>query len=89
MSSIKAPGIALAMTAATVFLTGCASTGDSNSVESEQVALVKCGGVNVCKGHNDCKSANNQCAGSASCKGKGFVLLPEKACGDVGGEIVP
>ena len=43
--------------------------------------------VNVCKGHNDCKTADNACAGHATCKGTGFVGMPAKACGDVGGEV--
>lgn len=51
-----------------------------------KVNLVRCYGVNVCKGHNDCKTANNACAGHASCKGQGFVDLPAKSCADVGGK---
>jgi len=49
--------------------------------------LIHCNGVNVCKGHNDCGTANNDCAGHASCKGQGFVAIPAKACGDVGGKV--
>ena len=48
--------------------------------------LSHCYNVNKCNGHNDCKTANNACAGRASCKGSGFVAMPEKACGDVGGK---
>jgi len=50
-----------------------------------QADLTKCYDVNVCKGHNDCKTASNACAGHASCKGSGWVSMPAKACGDVGG----
>lgn len=49
--------------------------------------LVHCSGVNVCKGHNDCKTAANACAGHGSCKGQGFVAIPAKSCGDVGGKV--
>jgi hypothetical protein len=49
--------------------------------------LVHCYGANVCKGHNDCKTADNACGGHASCKGTGFVAMPSKSCGDVGGKI--
>ena len=49
--------------------------------------LSKCYGVNTCGGHNDCKTAKNSCAGHASCKGTGFVAMPAKACGDVGGKV--
>ena len=48
--------------------------------------LIHCYGVNKCGGHNDCATANNACAGKASCKGTGFVAMPAKACGDVGGK---
>ena len=47
--------------------------------------LSKCYGVNQCKGHNDCSGANHSCKGQASCKGTGFVLVPAKACTDIGG----
>ncbi len=48
--------------------------------------LEHCYGVNKCAGHNDCKTAENACAGHASCKGHGFVAMPAKACGDIGGK---
>lgn len=49
--------------------------------------LAHCYNVNVCKGHNDCKTADNACGGHATCKGSGFVSMPAKACGDIGGEV--
>ncbi|MBM7074462.1 hypothetical protein JQC92_20965 [Shewanella sp. 202IG2-18] len=48
--------------------------------------LVKCYGVNICKGHNDCKTDKNACGGHASCKGTGFVMAPAKSCADIGGK---
>lgn len=56
--------------------------GEINTAE-----LVHCHGVNVCKGHNDCSGAANSCKGQSSCKGTGFVGLPAKACGDIGGTV--
>ncbi len=55
--------------------------------EVTKADLVHCNGVNICGGHNDCGTAGNDCAGKASCKGTGFVAMPAKACGDVGGEV--
>lgn len=49
--------------------------------------LIKCYGVNVCKGHNDCKTASNACSGHATCKGSGWVAAPEKGCKDIGGTV--
>lgn len=49
--------------------------------------LVHCYGVNVCGGHNDCATAEHACAGQGSCKGTGFVAIPSKSCGDIGGKV--
>lgn len=79
-------GVALAIAAAG--MVGCAQTGaTSSSAQAATTDLVHCYGVNQCGGHNDCKTANNACAGHASCKGAGFVAMPSKACGDVGGKV--
>ncbi len=85
------PGAALALAVAS--MVGCASYGGSSNSAAAPAAsggttdLVHCYGVNVCKGHNDCGTATNSCAGHASCHGTGFVAMPSKACGDVGGKI--
>ncbi|WP_064435977.1 BufA2 family periplasmic bufferin-type metallophore [Pseudoalteromonas neustonica] len=73
-------------------LVGCNSTDADTSAASvanmnSTTDLVHCYDVNVCGGHNDCKTADNACSGQASCKGTGFVAMPSKACGDVGGAI--
>ena len=84
----KMSGIALAVAAAG-FAAGCTTTQSSSSgasASANSTDLVHCYGVNQCGGHNDCKTAENACAGQAACKGHGFVAMPSKACGDVGGE---
>ena len=83
-------GASLALAAAS--MVGCAAlSGDNNdsanSASAKTTDLVHCYDVNVCGGHNDCKTAGNACAGQASCKGQGFVAMPSKACGDVGGKV--
>jgi len=82
-------GFAVAVAAAAI--AGCsatAGTGNSSAAASANTTdLVHCAGVNVCKGHNDCGGADNGCAGQASCKGTGFVTMPAKACGDIGGKV--
>lgn len=77
----KMTGVALAIAAAG--MVGCAQTGGTAAQTTD---LVHCYGVNQCGGHNDCKTADNACGGHASCKGTGFVAMPSKACGDVGGQ---
>ena len=84
-------GVAMALAAATL-MAGCQGKDEANSTASMPAAtamtdLTHCYGVNVCGGHNDCKGADNACAGKASCKGQGFVTLPAKACGDIGGAV--
>lgn len=54
---------------------------------SGQEAIVKCFGVNKCKGHNDCKTASNACKGHASCKGQGFIKMSQHACEEIGGSV--
>lgn len=86
----KASGVTLAM--AIAGLVGCAANSNGNAQSATTMAaaaktdLMHCYSANVCKGHNDCKTAANACAGHGSCKGEGFVAMPAKACGDVGGE---
>tara|TARA_B100001063_G_scaffold171948_1_gene161125 strand:+ start:340 stop:795 length:456 start_codon:yes stop_codon:yes gene_type:complete len=80
-------GLAVAFAAAAI--AGCSATANTNTTAAaaNTTDLVHCAGVNVCKGHNDCGGASNACAGQASCKGSGFVVMPSKACGDVGGKV--
>ena len=88
----KLSGVALALAAAGL-IAGCSTGTDSSNAnaasaaEGDTVELAHCYGVNTCKGHNDCGTANNDCGGKASCKGTGFVAMPEKACNDIGGEV--
>ena len=85
--SLKASGVAMALAAAGM-LGGCQSNpSGSASAEVAKADMAHCYGVNACGGHNDCKSANNSCKGQASCKGQGFVAMPTKACGDIGGKV--
>lgn len=83
----KASGVALALAAAAL-VSGCQGSGSSKSASTAKVDLVECHGVNACGGHNDCKTSSNACAGHASCKGTGWLAMPAKACGDVGGKTV-
>ena len=59
-------GAMIALGAAALILSGCASSGaktaDSGSTNEA------CVGVNSCKGTSDCKTAGNDCKGQGSCK---------------------
>lgn len=89
----KYTGVTMAMMVAGLAGANAAPTSGTTEVVATQAGaggasdLVHCYDVNICGGHNDCKTAANACAGHASCKGTGFVAMPSKACGDVGGKI--
>ncbi|MFC6632966.1 hypothetical protein [Microbulbifer taiwanensis] len=79
-------GASLALAAAGLITSGATLADGDPAAKGESTDLVHCYGVNTCGGHNDCKTADNDCAGKSSCKGKGFVAMPSKACTDVGGK---
>jgi hypothetical protein len=79
----KLTGTALAMAAAGLVGMAGATPAIAAGATTD---MVHCYGVNTCKGHNDCKTAENNCAGHATCKGHGFVAMPAKSCGDIGGK---
>ncbi len=51
-------------------------------------AMVKCGGVNECKGKGTCSGADNSCKSHNECKGKGWVELSPQECSTQGGTVV-
>jgi hypothetical protein len=81
-------GVALALMAASMAMSGPVAAGAKTTAVSDKVDLVHCSGVNQCKGHNDCKTASNACKGHGSCKGTGFVVASKVACGDIGGSVI-
>jgi len=82
----KLGGFAIALAAAG--LAGCnAAATNTTASAGGTVEAVHCYDVNQCKGMNDCGGANNACKGQGSCKGSGFVGMPAKACGDIGGKV--
>jgi hypothetical protein len=82
MTNQKSLAKKLATTTALVFSTVVASSVYANT------HMVKCEGVNSCKGHGSCKTAMNSCKGQNSCKGKGHIEMTEKECHDKGGHMM-
>jgi hypothetical protein len=76
----KIARMAIAASAAALFIAGCANTGTSATA-----AKIACDGANQCKGMSDCKTATSECAGQNDCKGVGFVSLSSIECKKVGG----
>lgn len=71
----KFTGVALATAAALAFSTVSMSTASAG-----EAAMVKCEGVNSCKGKSACKTATSECKGHNSCSGKGFLELSKADC---------
>ena len=74
MEGRKILGMAVAASAAALFITGCASMGGGTE------AKTACNGGNACKGQSECKGANSSCKGQNACKGQGFVNLTSDEC---------
>lgn len=78
-------GLALATTAAALFSTGLMTT----TVQAADDGMVKCAGVNSCKGSSECKTAKSECKGHNSCKGQGWVSKKTAAeCTSAGGTVL-
>ena len=85
----KMGGAAVAVAAAGLFLSGCASTGQSGGdMSMADSSSVHCNGVNSCKGKTACKSANNDCKGKNSCKGHGWLKTSKTDCEAKGGTVM-
>jgi hypothetical protein len=68
----------VATAAAGLFLAGMA--GAAHAEEPAADAMVKCEGVNSCKGKSDCKTAQNECKGHNGCGGQGFKMMTADDC---------
>ena len=71
--------IALATSAAALFLAGCATPGTDGGTPATQTK-VNCAGANACKGLSECHSAKNECAGQNGCRGQGWLSLTPQEC---------
>ena len=79
-------GTMIAAAAASLFLSGAvAAMADDKAGGS----MVKCAGVNACKGHGGCAGASNSCKGKNGCKGQGFEEMSAADCTAKGGKVLP
>lgn len=79
-------GAAVASALGSLLASGVAFAGEKEGKTAEK--MVKCVGVNDCKGKGSCKSAKNDCKGQNACKGQSFAELSAKACQEKGGKVV-
>lgn len=78
-------GTMIAAAAASLFLTGAVA-----AIAGEMAGgdMVKCGGVNACKGQGACAGAKNSCKGKNGCKGQGFEEMSATDCKAKGGKVL-
>jgi len=77
-------GLGIAAAAAALF----ASTGFATVAQAADDGMVKCSGINSCKGSSECKTAKSECKGHNSCKGQGWVKKASAAeCTKAGGKV--
>lgn len=79
----KKSGARIATTAAALVFSGALATSAFAAGGTEG----KCFGVNGCKGQGACKTAQNDCKGHNACKGKGFLVMTDTECAEMGGEF--
>lgn len=76
--------LALAAAAAALF-----SLGATPAAHAADDGMVKCSGINSCKGSSECKTAKSECKGHNSCKGQGWVSKKTAAeCTQAGGKVL-
>ena len=88
--TVMKKGQLIAGAVASLFAMG-AYAGDAKAPAKDAKAaagMVKCTGVNECKGKGACGGANHGCAGNNECKGKGWITLAEKDCKAKGGTVL-
>jgi hypothetical protein len=77
-------GVTMAAAAASLFAISAAPI-----AQAAEAPMVKCMGINSCKGQTKCATAEGACAGQNSCKGHGWLpTTSAKACTDKGGKVL-
>ena len=78
----KTVGLTLAAAAAALFASGC------SSICPGEPALVKCAGVNSCKGSSSCATPSNSCKGHNKCQSQGWTWMSKSDCVAHGGTVM-
>jgi len=78
-------GALIAAAVGSLFASGAAQAKEKEKKASS--SMVKCAGVNECKGQGSCHSASNACKGQNGCKGQGVTETTSKDCTTKGGKV--
>ena len=84
---MNSKGMLLAGAVATLFLSGAVV---AQAEEKAGADMIKCAGVNACKGQGACAggTSGNACHGKNACKGQGVSELSAGDCATKGGKVV-
>jgi len=65
------------------------ATTDEVAAEGDDLAEVRCFGINECSGQSACDVAgSHECGGQNECQGKGWILAPASECESKGGKVL-
>lgn len=87
--NIAFKGALVATAAAGLF--ACSSGGGTGGPASQAASgteMVKCSGINECKGQGACGGQGHDCAGKNECKGQGWLETTAAECEAQGGEVI-
>ena len=77
----------IASAVASMFLAGGAMA--KGKANKKTASVVRCAGINECKGHGACAGADNACKSHNECKGKGWVeTASAKDCTAKNGKVL-
>jgi uncharacterized membrane protein len=85
----KMTGAAVAAALGALLAAGSARAEEKSAKPAKATSdMVRCTGINECKGLGSCASAKNSCAGQNGCKGQGVTDATAKECKDKGGKVM-
>jgi len=80
-------GLLIAAAAATLVMGGHVAARASDPAGGD---MVRCAGINECKGKGACAGAENACKSQNQCKGHGYVEVGSaEECQKQGGRVLP
>lgn len=85
---MKIDGLGIATALALALTTSLAACGAEETPENtDGDVLVKCEGINECKGQSECASADgsSSCEGLNACAGQGWITVTRDECAEQGG----
>ncbi|MBV8466120.1 MAG: hypothetical protein JO218_09250 [Burkholderiales bacterium] len=84
---MKTSHINLAAAAAAIALASTVLSTPASAADKPKDELVRCYGLNSCKGNSQCATSTHDCKGLNDCKGQGVDAKPKSECLAAGGSL--